>query len=726
MPSKIFFAAHDSAGTEGNELWVTDGTAAGTTFVADIRPGASGSNPGNFAALGSSVVFKANDGVHGTELWISDGTAAGTSLVKDIYTGAGSSNPYGLTTIGSEVVFRASDGVSGAEVWATDGTAAGTVLLKDIAPGPAGSYPSNFTPFGSELLFNAKGSDGFGLWETNGTAAGTTEIKTIYPNAIASGAGAITVAGSKAFFAANDGVNGSELWVTDGTSAGTNLVTDINPGSASSSPSDITAIGNKVVFVANDGVHGSELWVSDGTASGTSLLKDIDPGRAGSSIYYVAGDGGHALFFANDGTSPYNQLWSTDGTAAGTVSLGVVKDNGALAVVNGEALFKGNDGVHGDELWVSNGTAAGTHQLKDLLPGPSGSYPYGFTTVGNRVLFTAEDLTFNFGLWTSDGTASNTYELSNAVYSPSNFFNAAVSCFAAGTLIATPLGQVAVEHLSVGDLVDSARGPSPIRWIGRTKVHAVRHPTPQSVNPVRIHAGAFGGGLPTRELSLPPEHAVFANGMLVPVRCLVNGASIVQESVDRITYLHIELDAHGVLFAEGLPVESYRDTGSRAAFDSESVRALHPDLAKIDNSAPCCVPMTEDGPELERLRSDLAGFAAQLGMVAPAAVTVHARAPGSMRVTVPAHADRIHLLSAACVPPGERRRLGVAVTGVSLSGRALPLGSDCFGVGFHEVETEGGSWRWTNGSAVLLLKPSRRNRRIVIEIAAVAASAIAA
>ena len=146
-----------------------------------------------------------------------------------------------------------------------------------------------------------------------------------------------------------------------------------------------------------------------------------------------------------------------------------------------------------------------------------------------------------------------------------------VQCFAEGTHIATEHGPVAVEDLAEGMGVITARGDiAPIAWLGRRRVACRSHPRPGDAFPVRIRAGAVGPGLPVRDLLLSPDHAVFIAGVLIPVRYLVNGTSIAQERVDAVTYYHLELAAHDVVLAEGLPCESYLDTGNRAAFVLEA------------------------------------------------------------------------------------------------------------------------------------------------------------
>jgi ELWxxDGT repeat protein len=93
--------------------------------------------------VGSTLFFTASDGVNGNELWKSDGTAAGTVLVKDIFPGLSGPSPSSLTAVGNTLFFTANDGVNGNELWKSDGTAAGTVLVKDINPGSAPTPPPN-------------------------------------------------------------------------------------------------------------------------------------------------------------------------------------------------------------------------------------------------------------------------------------------------------------------------------------------------------------------------------------------------------------------------------------------------------------------------------------------------------------------------------------------------------------------------------------------------------
>jgi T5SS/PEP-CTERM-associated repeat protein len=156
----------------------------------------------------------------------------------------------------------------------------------------------------------------------------------------------------------------------------------------------------------------------------------------------------------------------------------------------------------------------------------------------------------------------------------------AVTCFAAGTRIETESGPVPVQMLRIGDKLMNHRGESkPIVWIGQRLVDCHRHPRPETVWPIRVAAGTFSRNVPSRDLYLSPDHAVLVDDVLVPVKQLVNGTSIVQVRRWKVTYYHVELAAHDVILAEGLTVESYLDLGDRLNFHQggEIIR-LFPDL----------------------------------------------------------------------------------------------------------------------------------------------------
>ena len=171
--------------------------------------------------------------------------------------------------------------------------------------------------------------------------------------------------------------------------------------------------------------------------------------------------------------------------------------------------------------------------------------------------------------WTNAGTSGGYTMFSRAQASLEVSANVAVLCFRAGTHIATPDGTAAVEHLREGDMVNTHAGkPRPIVWIGQRHVDCQHHPEPKKVWPVRIVAGAFGRGQPQTDLFLSPDHAIFFNGVLIPVKHLIDGNSITQVETDEVTYYHVELASHDILLAEGLPVESYLDTGDRDSFSN--------------------------------------------------------------------------------------------------------------------------------------------------------------
>ena len=257
-----------------------------------------------------------------------------------------------------------------------------------------------------------------------------------------------------------------------------------------------------------------------------------------------------------------------------------------------------------------------------------------------------------------------------------------------------------------------------MRWVGRFAVDLDRHPAPAQVAPIRIRAHAMAENVPARDLLLSPDHAVLIGGVLMQAQSLVNGATILREPPrGRVTYVHVELDRHAILFAEGLPAESYLDTGNRAAFAGEpGVRPLFPDLSARTWAADACAPLVLDGPALAAAHAMLLRRAHDLGhgLTDDPALTVFAdgvalplRRDGKLawRARLPAGTASVRLRSRGFVPndlgADDRRRLGIAVAALFLAGRALhPAGE-----GWHAAEP---GWRWTDGDAVLALPRTRR------------------
>jgi len=190
--------------------------------------------------------------------------------------------------------------------------------------------------------------------------------------------------------------------------------------------------------------------------------------------------------------------------------------------------------------------------------------------VGNAAVFSTTAGTFTINFDPSVNTA-------DFVISGNTITTNQLPCFVSGTRIRTMSGEIAVEDLRVGDRAVTSSGKArPIIWIGHRRIE---RPAPD-VWPVRVMAGAFADDLPVRDLLLSSGHAVcvdMAGEVFVPIGQLVNGSTIDWVEVPEVTYWHVELDSHDVLLAEGMPCESYMDTGNGAFFGRAYGR-----LGKVD------------------------------------------------------------------------------------------------------------------------------------------------
>lgn len=146
-------------------------------------------------------------------------------------------------------------------------------------------------------------------------------------------------------------------------------------------------------------------------------------------------------------------------------------------------------------------------------------------------------------------------------------------CFGRGTLILTSHGEVPIEELAIGEMVTTTNGASPVRWVGRRTMKrntaASWHP---SVLPVRVARFAIDDQTPHRDLYLSQGHSLFVDGLLIPVKHLVNERSIAVDhgakASEIIEYFCVKLDTHQVIFAEGTAAETFRYDGGRIAWDN--------------------------------------------------------------------------------------------------------------------------------------------------------------
>jgi ELWxxDGT repeat protein len=363
-------------------------------LVRDINP-TGASNPSNLTAVGSTLFFAADDGVHGVELWRSDGTAAGTKLVKNIRPYGKSSWPDNLVDLNGTLFFTANDGTHGQELWKSDGTKAGTVMVRDIHTGPKDQFGGNSTMIhdrlvviGSRLFFMVDSCcvGTSALYVSDGTSDGTVRVDDDEEPISMPDDFSIGTASGRFYFVVVhlDGEDYmSQLWMSDGTTGGTRRV----PGSPEWYEMTILPNNGTKLYFYTD-----RLWRTDGTAAGTFSISDVGAaaGRVGPTQSVVLNQ---RLYFGNVG------LWRTDGTFAGTKPI----SNGNLAWLTraGSRLFF----TRTTRLWQSDGTAGGTRVIRDFTT----FAPSYLVAVGDKVCFARFNWVANtWSLWKSDGTSDGT------------------------------------------------------------------------------------------------------------------------------------------------------------------------------------------------------------------------------------------------------------------------------------------------------------------------------
>lgn len=435
-------------------------------------------------------------------------------------------------------------------------------------------------------------------------------------------------------------------------------------------------------------------------AAGTSTISDI--GSQFVNFAQVVIDAGGTL--------------NVTGTISGGETITFVANSGAFAF--DPTQFSGQ---------IGGFRAGDTINLAAVTDATSATIVNTNTLEIARASYPAIDLTLDPGRDFSGSTfaVTSTGVLTTTATAP---------CFCPGTLIRTDRGEVTIETLAIGDRVITAAGAvRPIKWIGHRYMDLARHPAPRRAQPIRVRANAFAPGRPARDLCLSPEHAILRDGLLVPVRLLVNGASIQRENRRSVIYYHIELETHDILLAEGLEVESYLDTGNRGMFsNAPGPLLLHPDLTNdmLRRFAESCAPFADDPDRIEPMWRALAARAELINMPLPIKQEtttdpdLHLLADGrrlepisaskhKQVFVVPDGVEHMRLMSRSAFRSdtspwiSDERRLGI-----SLSGLTVRLGSEVKTIPLDHPALQDGWWqpdwhsptilrRWTNGDAML-------------------------
>jgi hypothetical protein len=541
--------------------------------------------------------------------------------------------------------------------------------------------------------------------------------------------------------------NSGTVYGISGT--GANGWNDVSAADAGPSPGSYTLtsdypFGSAILYgggTSPNGIGGGVLEIDSGAFSGDqtvvggSLILDTNVqvssafSLTDAYVDFEGGTGGASVTFSQDSTV---KLTATPITGNNT------NFNG-LTFLN----FANGDGI---------AAPTGYHYNTAIAPVYTAGSPgtLTFTLVNNS---TGAEVAVTLSTTLASGTTPDFTFTTDAQGDPVLAQGPFVVCYVASTRILTADGERPVETLLPGDIVltvaDEDRIPAPVKWIGRRRIDLAAHSRPETVAPIRICRDAFAPGMPHSDLLVSPDHGIFADGMLICARQLINGTTIRQEigwtSVD---YFHVELDGHAVLLAEGLPAESYLDTGNRGFFaNSDAPLVLHPDLTSEadypDREAASCVPFVWDEANVFPVWQRLANRAVDLGP--PAVLPETATDPhlcvvakgrtvrplcsenGLFIFALPKETTQVRLVSRAAAPTDakpwmeDRRRLGVYVERIQVrAGNEVwdvPLDHPELSQGWWAVERSGIAMRrWTDGNAFLSLPMS--NKAVVLEIRA--------
>ncbi len=703
------------------------------TGMLTNRGAISGENGSNGESGGVAIYMNAGLLINGGTISGGDGSD-GSDVARRAGNGGAGVHLAGGTLTNQQTVDGGEGGESGDGGAGGAGVAisGGSLTNSGTINGGAGGYGSYGYSYGRAggAGIAISGGSLTNSGTINGGAGGEGEVSGAGGAGVAMSGGVLTNeqtinggAGGHANYAASDGAGGAGIAISGGslTNSGT-----INGGAGG--PSKYTD-GAGGVGVAMSGGALTNNKMIDGGAGGATKNTGGTGGAGGAGVYFnggtltnagtiaggAGGTGSHAgaagdavQFGAASGTliidpgAVFIGNVVADSKAADVLVLASAGSAGTLSGIGTQFTGFSTLDFAANSRWIVEGSAAGFASLQTI-----DGFSNGDTIVLDGFADNPADTTYVTGvgleLTDTSGNEVTLHIVEPAGATTGNFTVTDpqaettityTACFAAGTRLLRADGRLArVEDLAVGDALERFDGAAaPIRWIGVRTLDLRRHPRPADVQPILIMGGALGSGLPWRDLVVSPDHAMYFQGHLIPAKALLNGFTIRQLKRTHVTYYHVELPSHAVIFAEGAAAESYLESGNRAAFENGGAPVtLHPDFANSLRLAKSCAPFVEDGPVVEAVRADILRRADIATTDDPAwsiryengAAIIASRAavPGEM------FAD-----------PRDRRRLGVKVARLEIAGKTVKLDHPALCQGWHDVEPDG---RWTDGRAII-------------------------
>jgi autotransporter passenger strand-loop-strand repeat protein len=649
----VFWSATNVTIQAGSQVVETLGSALSTTISGGGTEVVSGFDSGTQIRGGTQLDYGSTSNVYvssGTQTVEIGGTATATTVSGVAGSYAGVEDVFGSTS-GTTVLF------GGAEFVETGGTAINT-LDSGLLLVSGGATASNTTVFssGTETVygteFGARLSGG--ELDVFGSASGTT-ILSGGREVVSSGASDLYAqinAGGREFLYANARAVDTIIYGTSSfTSGGVTPITPPPAGSgASPPPPPVTpppagsgsssaplsppptptppppgASGPGAadpingIFVRQGGtitISGGQDFYAGATASGATLsggFQYVASGAIASTTTIRGGieyiDGGAV---ATDTLISGGILWlASGGTASGAIDFA---GSGGTLQIDGTSMPANTvSGFVAGDMFDLAGVAYSSTGSADLL-------------AGNMLQISEGAQTYDLQLDPHQDFTGDYFHLGSDAGSGTQVTEDDIPCYCAGTLIATVHGDVRVEELAIGDEVLTLDGAArPIKWIGRRSYQ--RPFMGRNVTPILIRAGALREDVPLRDLYVSPDHALYVDEVLIAAEHLVNGVSIVRcQDVDSVQYIHIELDRHDVIFAEGAPAETFVDCDNRSMFhNAAEFTSLYP--ADAAPGWAFCAPRIDAGPRLERIRQAIAERA---GLRRPEDPTTGAPLDGSL------------------------------------------------------------------------------------------------